>query len=290
MNSSNRRAIETLNNLITVCKDGEKGYRNAAGDVKSREQLKELFQSYGEERGQFLSELLTEVHRLDVAAERKGTARAAVHRGWMNVKSAVPGRDPVGVIAECERGERAAVKDYEVALKRSLPEETRALLQKQYARIKEAHERMHAMKALATLSKLIATCRDGELGYRTAAAGVKATHQKELFASRASERAQFASELEAAARRLGDTPKQKGTFAALCHRGWMKTKAAFTRGDVASVIAECERGERAAVRHYKDALKQELPDDIRALVDKQNVKIKEAQAAIHAWKFAKAQA
>jgi uncharacterized protein (TIGR02284 family) len=281
MSATNRRAIKTLNALIAASKDGEDGYRCAAEGVgKGHGRLKELFSAYSEQRARFVAELVDEVHRLDVPEQRKGTKTASIHRGWMHLRSVFPGRDGNTLIAERERGERAALKDYEAALKRDMPPETHALVEKHYLKLCEAHERMLGMKAIATLDSLIATCKDGQMGYENAASEVKEEALKELFKMQAAERARFVADLDAMVARLGDESLDKRSFAALLHRGFMKTKAAFTRGEKKAILEECERGERLAARRYAAALNLDLPKDIRELLEGQYEKIKEAQLLI----------
>ena len=139
---SNARVIAALNDLVATCKDGENGYRAAETDVGTTE-LKGLFDSYAKQRAAFASALLTEIHRLDTTAERKGSPLARIHRGWMNFKAALKHRDARAVIDECERGEHAAAKDYAMALKHPLPQAVKALVEEQYGKVKEAgaHQR-----------------------------------------------------------------------------------------------------------------------------------------------------
>ncbi|HPL93431.1 MAG TPA: PA2169 family four-helix-bundle protein [bacterium] len=42
------------------------------------------------------------------------------------------------------------------------------------------------------------------------------------------------------------------------------------------ILAECERGEDVAVSNYQDALKQDLPQDIRTLLDTQYRQVQDA--------------
>lgn len=281
MTATNRRAVKALNALIAACKDGEQGYRAAEKAAGEHESLKQLFGSCAEQRARFVAELLAEVHRLDTPVERKGTPQASAHRAWMGVRSVLPHKDARAAIAGCERGERAALKRYEAALKLVLPPETRALVEKQCAALRGTHQQMRDMKVIATLNDLIAACKDGEQGYESAAGDVQKAELKELFHSCARQRAQFAAELEAAVQRLGDAARQKGTFVALLHRGWMKMRGTFTRRDGRTILRECERGERSAVRHFEAALKRDLPPAIRTLVEGHYVKIKEVQARLH---------
>jgi uncharacterized protein (TIGR02284 family) len=69
-----------------------------------------------------------------------------MHRGWINIKSAITGHDREAVIAECERGEDVAVESYQKALNESLPGELQSLVQRQYSDVKAAHDQMHSLE------------------------------------------------------------------------------------------------------------------------------------------------
>lgn len=137
--------ISTLNNLIETCKDGQNGYQTAAEGVKNSE-LKTLFGTYSQQRAQFAGELQAEVRRFGGDPEKTGSTAAALHRGWIDIKSAVTGEDEHAVIAECERGEDSAVKNYEEALKGTLPSEAETTVRRQYMEVKAAHDRIHALE------------------------------------------------------------------------------------------------------------------------------------------------
>lgn len=137
--------ISTLNNLIETCKDGQNGFQTAADGVKTSE-LKTLFHTYAQQRAQFSGELQTEVQRLGGDPENTGSVAASLHRGWINIKSAVTGQDEGAVIAECERGEDSAVKNYKDALAGNLPENIRSIVQSQYTQVQEAHDRIRSLE------------------------------------------------------------------------------------------------------------------------------------------------
>jgi uncharacterized protein (TIGR02284 family) len=145
MDAEREALIQTLNNLIGACKDGENGFRAAADDVKNSE-LKALLQGYSQQRGQFVQELQAEVRRLGGTPEESGSLSGTLHRGWMNLKSVVTGKDDSATIAECERGEESARAVYDKALKDHLPEEVQAVVDRQFASIKEAHDRIRALE------------------------------------------------------------------------------------------------------------------------------------------------
>ena len=116
----NDQAISVLNNLIETCKDGEQGFRTAAESLKSPE-TKAKFLEYARQRGEMARQLQAEVRKLGGDPEKTGSVTASVHRGWIDIKSAILGKDDHGIIAEAERGEDVAKAAYESALKENLP-------------------------------------------------------------------------------------------------------------------------------------------------------------------------
>ncbi len=144
----------------------------------------------------------------------------------------------------------------------------------------------HHQAVIAALNRLIETCKDGENGFRTAAEGVMNTELKSLFHSYAQQRAQYAIELQSEVRRLGGDPENRGSLAATLHRGWINIKAVVTGQDEGAIISECERGEDSAKSNYQDALQEDLPADIRALVERQYAGVKEAHDRIRALEVA----
>src|SRR5947209_672049 len=112
-----REVVSTLNTLIETCKDGDEGYQTAAKRVANTD-TNTLFLSYSQQRAQFAAELQGEVQRLGGDPEKTGSIAGAFWRGWTNIKAAVTGGDEAAIIAECERGEDAAKKNYEEAFKK----------------------------------------------------------------------------------------------------------------------------------------------------------------------------
>jgi uncharacterized protein (TIGR02284 family) len=142
---TNDDIISVLNDLIETCKDGEQGFRTAAEGVEDSE-LRTLFNMYAQQRARFASELNNEVLRRGGEPAKSGHVSAAFHRGWIDIKQAVTGKSEAAVIDECERGEDAAVENYQDALKKNLPSDLLGVIQEQYAEVKDAHDRIRAMK------------------------------------------------------------------------------------------------------------------------------------------------
>ena len=143
--ASNEEVISTLNNLIETCRDGQNGFQTAAGGVKGSE-LKQLFYSYSQQRARFVGELQDEVRRLGGDPEDSGSVTASLHRGWMGLKAVVTGQDDNAIISECERGEDSALANYGAALDIDVPASVRAIIERQFAEVKEAHERVRNLE------------------------------------------------------------------------------------------------------------------------------------------------
>jgi uncharacterized protein (TIGR02284 family) len=118
------------------------------------------------------------------------------------------------------------------------------------------------------LNDLIENSRDGEYGFRTCAEEVKSAELKRLFSDRAASCAQGASELVQLVMAYGGKPAEGGTATGAMHRGWVHVKGAVGANSELSMLEECERGEDAAVARYRKALKQNLPADVRSVVER----------------------
>ena len=144
--ADNDQTISTLNNLIETCKDGQAGFKTAAEGVE-RSELKTLFYEYSQQRARFAGELQNEVRRLGGDPEKTGSVAASLHRGWIDIKSAVTGKSDKAVISECERGEDSAVRNYKGALAdESLTADVRSVVERQYAAVQEAHDRVRSLE------------------------------------------------------------------------------------------------------------------------------------------------
>jgi len=140
-----KHAVSILNDLIERCKDGEHGFQTASEGVKNQD-LKTLFQTISMHRAQLIPELQEEIERLGGKAEKTGSVLGALHRGWINFKSAIAMKNDDAIVAECERGEDAAVAAYEGALKEDLPSRSRHIIESQYAQIKKAHDYVRTLE------------------------------------------------------------------------------------------------------------------------------------------------
>jgi uncharacterized protein (TIGR02284 family) len=144
MSLKNAEVVSILNELIETCEDGLKGFTSASEAVEDPA-AKTLFASRlpNIQRGE--SELKAEVRRLGGDPENRGTVAGAIHRGWIDLKAAVTGKNEEAIVMECERGEEHAAHVYEDALQKDLPLDTRAIIDRQYRGVVENLERVRAL-------------------------------------------------------------------------------------------------------------------------------------------------
>lgn len=146
MKSIYEKSISILNNLIETCKDGQHGFATAAKDAKDAE-LGRVFSQYASQRADYIRELQQRVRAVGGDPDKHGSVSGSLHRGWINLKSAMSSNEPHAVLAECERGEDAAVANYRAALNETeLDSESRALVQRQAAGVQEAHDRIKQLR------------------------------------------------------------------------------------------------------------------------------------------------
>ena len=142
---SNDDAISTLNSLIETCKDGQDGFKTAAEGIE-RSELKTVFYEFSQQRAEFVGVLQGLVRSLGGDPDTTGSMSAAVHRGWIDIKSLVTGKDEEAILNECERGEDYAKDAYAEALKRNLPANVTDVLSQQSQSVLAAHNRIKALR------------------------------------------------------------------------------------------------------------------------------------------------
>jgi len=141
-----KEIISTINSLIETLKDGEEGFKQAAEAVKDSN-LKSLFYEFSQQRARFATELQSQAMNLgESEPEESSSATGAMHRAWIDFKSAVTSGDDHAILAECERGEDSAVKEYEDALKADLPAPLDDIVSREYAEVKSAHDRIKGLR------------------------------------------------------------------------------------------------------------------------------------------------
>ena len=141
-----KEIISVLDGLIETLKDGQHGYKQAAENVRDPK-LQSLFRDYSDQRSRFVTALQSEARKFgDDKPEDTSSAAGALHRGWIDLKSAMTGGDEHAILAECERGEDSAVEEFQKAVNDDLPPALQEVVSRQYAEIKAAHDRIRDLR------------------------------------------------------------------------------------------------------------------------------------------------
>ncbi len=148
MDTINRNAVSPLSHLYEIVEAGEKGYAVAAASVKNRA-LKVLFKSYAQQRMQYKEEIWGELQRLGAMTRPRGSILGAIHRGRITIFATMTiGEENVErvVLKEVVLGERVAKLTYERTLRQNLPDQTRALVQRQYEELSRLVDKVQLMR------------------------------------------------------------------------------------------------------------------------------------------------
>ncbi len=152
--SQTSTVISTLNSLIETLKDGQEGFRQASEGAQDS-QLKTLLSEYSLQRSKFAGELQSHVIQLGESnPEDSSSTAGAMHRAWINIKTAVAGQDDHAILAECERGEDSAVAEYKKAMEEdsNLSAPIRETVSRQYQDVKAAHDIIRSLRDAAKKS------------------------------------------------------------------------------------------------------------------------------------------
>lgn len=140
--------VSVLENLIETCKDGEKGYKDAAEHVK-RSDLKSYFNEQSMERGRFARELQAQLANVGKPEKKvSGSASAAMHRAWIDTKVALGGGDHT-ILESVEKGEDDAKETYQKALSGALPSSTAEIVRRQAESVQRAHDKVRMLRDTA---------------------------------------------------------------------------------------------------------------------------------------------
>ncbi|CAF1068200.1 unnamed protein product [Rotaria sp. Silwood1] len=112
-----RKAAEKCQLVLETLYDSFNGYKQCAADTKDPA-MKILFDKIAASRANLIAQL-SNVIRVDLGVEpvTSGSALAAAHRTWIDVKSwFTDGRDKAAIVTEVHHGENVLIKLYESAI------------------------------------------------------------------------------------------------------------------------------------------------------------------------------
>jgi uncharacterized protein (TIGR02284 family) len=138
-------AISVIENLIETCKDGQKGYQDAAAHAK-RPDLKTYFNQQSLERSRFAGELEAELIHLGKPDKKvSGSVGGTLRRAWIDTKVSLGGGDKT-ILESLEAGEDSAKGAYEKAVSGDLPENIAQIVRRQAASVGRAHDKVKSLR------------------------------------------------------------------------------------------------------------------------------------------------
>lgn len=139
--------VDAIRDLINTCRDGEKGFHEAADHAK-RPDFKTMFLEVSRERAGYARELESEL--VSIAPEKsdekdEGHVVGALHRAWIDTKTALGAGDQA-ILEWLEQGEDYAKGKYEKALSVGLPTNVLAVVRRQSQSVHATHDRIKALR------------------------------------------------------------------------------------------------------------------------------------------------
>jgi uncharacterized protein (TIGR02284 family) len=142
--SLERKTLDSLQELIQINIDSRDGFNEAAAQLDDMT-LSSMFRQLGEDRDGQASELRTLVAANREEPEDSGSMAAAAHRMLIDIRAALGGG--IGaILSEAERGEDWIKGKYEEVLKQTAGSAVNDVLQRQYAAVKTAHDRVRDLR------------------------------------------------------------------------------------------------------------------------------------------------
>ena len=141
-----------MNELVKINNDRILVYEKAIDDTEDA-QLDDLFRHYVIQSQGFRSQLAEHIVRIDGLAVSDATSTdisSKLHRAWIDIKSALTGKDRETVLSSVEFGENAAVESYKDAIEKDhIPAYIKEDLQKQLSSLEEALTKVKGLQKAA---------------------------------------------------------------------------------------------------------------------------------------------
>lgn len=143
---NNEKSISILNDLIETSRDGVEGFKKCAEEAHDHT-LKMYFEDRVRSCQEAITALSEEVRKLGGEPDMSGTTTGALHRMWIDFRTAITSKDNLAVLQECERAEDIALESYQSALKEEeLSDNLRSLITQQLDGVRKNHDRVRQLR------------------------------------------------------------------------------------------------------------------------------------------------
>jgi uncharacterized protein (TIGR02284 family) len=142
----NNRSVDLLNELLELCREGERFYRDAAVKAGSFA-LRGTFRQMADLRQRLMDDLADEIHARGEQPSDRRTVLGASRQLFADALAALTLHDDDAYIAELERLEERLLRRYDQAIEAAVSDGVRHVLQRHRITVRAAHERMKALRA-----------------------------------------------------------------------------------------------------------------------------------------------
>ena len=142
------KTIEVLNALITINNDRIEGYETASKETEEQD-LKNLFAQFSSTSQKCKTELKSEVNKIGGTPAEGTLTSGKFFRVWMDVKSALTGKDRKAILNSCEYGEDMAKDTYKKVLENdseNLNSEQQKMIKAQHTLLVADHDKVKYMR------------------------------------------------------------------------------------------------------------------------------------------------
>lgn len=141
--ASEAETIRLLRGLAAQVRDSAAGYRKAQEETTDIA-LKAEFGHLADERDDMVEALDESLTGLGVTPDTTGTVMGAAHRLFIDLRSAISGRDRNAILREIVRGESVLEEAYDAAIKAGLPPEVHNIVRRQHRLARRSRDRFRA--------------------------------------------------------------------------------------------------------------------------------------------------
>ncbi len=144
----NEKIISALNDLVEINNDRVQGYERAISETDDND-LAHLFTTMAARSRSHRSVLGKEIIALGGEPTEGTKNTGKIFRAWMDIKSALTGKNKKEILSSCETGEDAALDTYKTVLENKenvLPENLVNLIRLQKREIEIDHDRIKTLR------------------------------------------------------------------------------------------------------------------------------------------------
>lgn len=151
METVKEKSTEAIAELVIINNDRYEGYKTAAEETTDSE-LKSEFTKLSQQSNGFSEELRRLIPSSEEAPKRDETKLSGkFYRAWMDVKSALTGKNRKAILSSCEYGEDVALQTYDEVLNdfQDISDDIISLVKRQRAELKQSHDKIKLMRDTA---------------------------------------------------------------------------------------------------------------------------------------------